>query len=217
MENIIKFIDILPENIKYLPMQKIDENVRYIKIKYSQGDNNEPLMVQTPYLYIPLGFSTNKVNNLCFLDLEIDKALNTDLLQLKKKLYEIDNKIIDDANIRKQDWFNMIDNETNFNEFINKAYRKQINTHMDDLSDICFDYFRVYAPKEDNQFDFNIYNENKIDVTEDKLSIDDTYCRFILICDGLWFDHNNFGISWRIGQIQYKNNQSFNNYLFNDN
>ena len=118
MENIIKFRDIILENIKYLPMQKIDENSRYIKIRYSQGDKNNPLMIQTPYLYIPLGFSINKLNNLCFLDLEMDKALNdTDLLQLKKKLFEIDNKILEDAYIRKLDWFTMVDNEINYNEF----------------------------------------------------------------------------------------------------
>ena len=72
--------------MQYNIIQNIDENSRYIKIRYTHGENNLPLIVQTPYLYIPLGFSTNKINNLCFLDLEIDKELNNDLFQLKKKL-----------------------------------------------------------------------------------------------------------------------------------
>lgn len=213
MTNIKKNDDIKLENIKYLPIQNKNEYNKYIKIRYKEN-KEDPLIIQTPYFYIPLGIGTNQLNNYNFLDLSFNNEIDEiELKNFKIFLNSIDKKIINDAFEYKKEWFI---NEYNELDQIENIYRKQVNNSFNDLSNFNFDYLRVYLPKFENNWDFEIYDENKNNITNNKISLECSYCRFILICDGLWFNNDNFGISWRVAQIQCKEIHLSNNFIFKD-
>ena len=215
MNNIIKIDALNLEDIKYLSVQDIHD--KYIKIRYNLNEQIIPLTLQTQYFYIPNGICINKYNKLSFLDILIDSN-NMDSILFKNKLNELDTKIINDSFLNKNVWFNNIDNY-NIDD-ITKLYRKQINYNIinNDNSN-NFEFLRVYLPDNGNIWDFKIYDENKNII--DNLNINntylqDTYCRFIIICDGVWIDSDNtFGLSWRVAQIQIKNTED-DAFLFND-
>lgn len=203
MKIIKNFTDLNIDNIRYLSQQNLENNEKFIRIKYSE---NDPFCIQTPFLSIPFGIGKNITTNLHYLDLSLTNSDNN----FKKIFQELDSKILNDAFIRKNEWFkdSNYDADRDFKLFINNIYNKQIKTNMNDLEDIYFDYIRVYLPKIDNKWYFEIFNEDKNNITENDEIEENIDCRCILYCDGLWFEDNEFGVSWRMGQMQIKSNNS---------
>ena len=211
MYTLVKYNEINFDNILYLPPQKIDDDNWFIRFKYINIDKS--FLIQTPYLYIPLGIGKNFMNDLSFLDLSVFNCK-----ELNEILDKFDEKIQKDSIKFSNNWF-FYENNINVkyekiikNDYINEDQENNV------LNDNNFNYIRVFLPKDnENNWSFNMYDYDKQLIDIDHNLSSDIYARCILLCDGLWFTKENYGVSLKLVQIQ-KQNISENNseFLFKD-
>lgn len=192
--DIIDYKDFNIDNIIYLPCQNVDNENKYIKMKYI--NSYKPILIQTPYLYIPLGICKNTMNNLHFLNIDIIDE------EFENILNNMDKKIINDSEIKKSDW------QLNDEFIYEKILKNDYNTP----------YIISHLPKnENNKWLFEMYDYDKQIINIDVNLISDIYLRCILLLDGLWFSDNKYGLSIKLIQVQKKivpDNSNF--FLFKD-
>jgi hypothetical protein len=162
---------------------KSNESKTIIYLKYNKNDSNNTLVFQAPTL-----LNVNKPienNNIFELEIPLVSKSKDRILLLKKKINELEEKIISDSRIYSKKWFNnfQFKNKINFQKIIRESKN---NKYPDG----------VLRLKLINSNDFNtilkINNSKNINI--DQIPKESSWVKSIIEVYAIWVNKNGFGL-----------------------
>ena len=156
-----------------------------LNIKVNNNNNNTKICIQTPELINESGLLINN-NGKFYLKLKT----NSENLEFDEFITMMDQYIIE--YVFKNNIKNMGDTLLDYTKKYIYSIKNENNTKYM-LSKLQKDADNIWA--------FEIYDSEKNLIKNNYFNKNEKL-KAILICDGIWFTDNNFGLIWSIGQMQ---------------
>lgn len=160
-----------------------DKTFKFINLSIS--NNFDKIAIQTPQILNQSGLLINNDGKF-YLELKTNFKNN----EFNEFITLLDKHIIKNVLKKKYDlsW------EDNLLSYSNKYIYSIKNNNTSNS-------FLTKLPQNfDNSWGFEIYNSKKELITGNNFIKNEVY-KTILICNGIWFKDNNFGLIWSIGQM----------------
>jgi hypothetical protein len=181
--------------VNFSNMRTLDNGGKVVYVSYQNG----PLIFQTPEMVAPFGVSkwdNDKGGNKFTLDLSFKGMDTRDVL---KKFYDnleaMDTKVLQGAKENSKAWFKKEQSETVLRELMTKIIREPKDPKYPPT-------FKVTLPKKEGSFDFEVYNQDKQQVSLDSLELKGARVTALIQCLGIWIAGAKFGVSWKVVQMK---------------
>lgn len=219
--------DVDVTHIEYGPVRNMESGSRSININYrSSPTHSHPLVIQTPRMECPFGFSSwsNKGDNggaqvpekfsldVSFRGREARDALRT----FEDMLRSFDSRLIDDcfANGEGLAW---LKKKMPSKEVVVALYRPSCKDSKD--PERYAPTFKMSLPCRDGKFGFSTFNSrrepiNLMDVINSDQRGKGCSVQAIVQCGGVWLAGTNFGVSWKVKQLMITEAPSLNVFAF---
>ena len=228
MESILPPSEWNTNKIVYTSPTNLPNGGRSIYLNIPKGKKTQPIIIQTPEMYLPYGMSCftsgqypNYSLTMSFRDLNaafrvagdsvIFEPENPNLEELNlfyHFLKQLDEKICLDARKNSMIWFKKNKIEPSD---LAKYYTPQIRQ-----TEPYPEVFKVKIVYRDGKFDCPIYENEH---TRSKKSLQKVLAKgervqALIQCTGLWFIEHKFGCSWKVKQIKIKTRPPIDNKPF---
>ena len=154
------------------------------------------IRIQTPVCNLPFGMNEYKGK------FNLDLQLNDE--NIKDFLLDFDKKIFDTASINSFSWFKKSMHES----IIKELFKPQVkqNGNYPPL-------FRIKVPMKNNEFDGKVYNNKKEEISVHEIK---KGCKIQAIIEntGIYFVSKNFGVTWKVIQLNIFPSEKLSGYAF---
>lgn len=183
------------------------------KVVYLKFDGQKKITMQTPRVAAPFGLSTYTDDKTGITKYSIDmsfKGMDADpkIEMLHNKMTNLDNMIITEAEKHSKEWFG----KKMSKEVVEALYRPIVKLAKDPTK---------YAPT----MKLKITNTSKgemnveaYDTKREKIDMKDvipgSHIRGIIECGSIWFVNKQFGVSWRLVQVEVQKPDKVSGFSF---
>lgn len=216
MNFIVNFKDFNPENIYLTELNHSDKNKKgnYIKLYYKLTKHVDiDLIINTPKMLIPFGLCKYEENNIrnkykYYIDLSfVNNDNNPNIRIFYEKIKQLDNyvaSLVTDTFKNDDTLKNIFNTDNNGNPYI-----KQIRVNKDKTN--LPSTFKIKITRDD-EFDVvcRQYQSNGNFITKTNCNLEsiikpNIYVSCIIKCNGVWFQNNKFGMTWKLEEINLYN------------
>jgi hypothetical protein len=210
MNFIVNYHDFNPENIYLMDLNHYDKNKKgnYIKLFYKiSKDVDIDLIVNTPKMFIPFGLCKYEENNIknkykYYIDLSfMNYNNNHNINMFYQKITGLDkyiSELVRDTYESHPVMANIFKNDNN--PYINQIRNNKDKTNLPST-------FKIKITKND-EFDVvcKIHNKDGTITTKKNCNLENyinpnMYVSCIIRCNGIWFQNNKFGMTWKLDKI----------------
>lgn len=209
------FIILKPEELDFskISFSSVRTNGFGGKSVYMYYDKKR-LYLRLPKMRSPFGAGAYQESDKYNIDLSLDED-NPDVKVLKKKLIEMDKKIMSFAVDKSVEWFG----KEKTHELVEDKYTSQLRESKKDTYAPCF-RIKLTKNKKD-EFIVELYDSEKNELNIDDKNVTDVLhkgvkVKSIVECVGLWFmGTGKFGVSWRAQQMKtFPSHKKLEGYAF---
>jgi len=214
MDNVLFAKDIDVSKLEYSELRPLGEHAKIAYINY----NGSPLLIQSPLMKLPYGLGKYDDGERCKYSLDFSFGGDSSKVDvLKKKLEEIDSKVLDDSVTNSLTWFKK---KKQTREVSQALFTPAVKVAMADgePTDKYPPTFKAKLHHYNDKFQVLCFDQDKQQVTPDLNSLvsKGQSVRAIVQLKGLWFAGSKFGISYEIKQLKLTPSNSIATYAFAD-
>ena len=185
--------------------------------------NGKPMTFQTPKMPLPFGMGRWESKDgsgvvKYSLDLSFrEMAENEEVREFKRKMEELDEKLIKDGVKNSLSWFKK---KSANEEVMRELYTPQVKVSKNkDTGEPNTKYaptFKIKMPYQDAEktFTCEVYNNAKQRVSVEEGIVKGATVQVLMKCTGVWFAGGKYGISWKAHQIKVTPPQGLQGYSF---
>ena len=190
-----------------------------IEVKFSNGGDNEVLIMQTPKLRIPFGISTDKTNPYKkTLDMSLQgEEENPAIKAFRDSITSYEDKIVDYAAANSEKFFKKKLSKEVVSEFFCSSVKVSANPNYADTFKCKLIYYKPNPEKgrPDGEFKTSFWSQKQEQIAADLCEKGDSVV--CLIRPGLfWVANRKFGCTWQAEQVRVHKVKKNNQYSFKD-